>query len=49
MAELPKPISHTAEAIFRHYERNAWNGESDGIPVSAVGNDCDRAVWYAFR
>jgi hypothetical protein len=28
---------------------NARSSDGAGVPMSAVGNPCDRAIWYAFR
>lgn len=49
MATLPEPISHTVEAIYAALAARARAGDSAGIPMSAVGIECDRAIWYALR
>jgi len=49
MAEIPTPISHTANAIDQAYVAKAWNGDGAGVAMSSVANPCDRAIWYAFR
>lgn len=49
MVELPEPISHTVVAIWEAYEKDAWSGDNLGVPVSMVANECERALWYAFR
>lgn len=45
--KFPDPIPHTVDAIYRTYEvpqeRRTYLG------LSTLGNDCDRALWYAFR
>jgi hypothetical protein len=47
--QLPEPISHTVLAIYLAYEKNAWQGDSLGVPISQAANDCSRAVWYQLR
>lgn len=49
MAELPKPMSHTALAIDEAFVKAARDGDSMGVPMSQVINPCDRAIWFAFR
>lgn len=49
MAKLSPPISHTVSFMDAAMERKAAQGHSAGVPMSAVGNPCDRAIWYAFR
>jgi hypothetical protein len=49
MALIPPPISHTALAIDEAMVANAMSSDSAGVPMSAVGNPCDRALFYAFR
>ena len=49
MAPLPRPESKTVAAIYAWHEREAEDRESIGLGLSAVGNPCDRALWYAFR
>lgn len=49
MAPLPRPQAHTVLAIYEAYKaaNNAY--ESIGLSVGALGNECDRALWYDFR
>lgn len=49
MALIPPPISHTVLAIDEAMVANARSRDGAGVPMSAVGNPCDRALWYAFR
>ena len=49
MAPLPRPRTRTVEAIYAWHEREAEERESIGLGLSAVGNPCDRALWYTFR
>lgn len=49
MAAIPPPHSATIAAIYAHHEANRSNWESDGLSVSTLGNECDRALFYAFR
>jgi len=49
---LPPPINHTVLAIWHAYEqRVAEQGNRDnyGIPISTIGAECDRQLWYALR
>ncbi|GJD31448.1 hypothetical protein PMNALOAF_2707 [Methylobacterium adhaesivum] len=50
MALIPPPQSHTVDAIYAAYaatRARSWEGL--GISISDLGNECDRAVWYALR
>jgi hypothetical protein len=50
MALLPKPINHTADAIYGAYAKargQSW--DAMGISVSILGRECERALWYEFR
>jgi hypothetical protein len=49
MTLIPPPISHIASAIDEAMVRNVRSADGAGVPMSAVGNPCDRAIWYAFR
>src|SRR5674476_627481 len=50
MAELPEPISHTVLAIYSAYETRAGSfGDSRGVPMSQVANECERSIWYSLR
>ncbi len=49
MPELPPPESHTALAMDRAIVEAARGGDSRGVPMSAAGGECDRAIWYALR
>lgn len=50
MAEIPPPQNFTVDAIYAAYAASrARSWEGLGISISDLGNDCDRAVWYALR
>lgn len=49
MAELPAPFHPTLEAILAAYGRRQEARHRDALPVSLLGHDCDRALWYALR
>jgi hypothetical protein len=49
MAELPPPINHTTEAIYRAIAARARPGDSRGVPMSEAANECDRAIFYRLR
>jgi len=50
MAELPEPIAHLSEAIYRTYAaRRGSEGERSYLGMSTFGTECDRALWYAWR
>ena len=49
MTALPEPISHTVLAIYGALEKSAYQGDSLGVPMSQVANECERAVWYQLR
>jgi len=49
MAELPAPFSPTLDAIYRAYEDKAERSHRTYLGMSTMGNECDRALWYAFR
>lgn len=49
MAPLPRPQAHTVLAIYEAYKAANEAFESIGISVGALGNECDRALWYDFR
>lgn len=49
MAPIPRPVSHTAEAIYAAYVEDNNSFESIGIPAGSIGNPCQRAIWYDFR
>ncbi len=49
MAEFPTPNA-TTEAIYAAYAKargQAW--DAMGISISVLGEECERALWYAFR
>jgi hypothetical protein len=48
MAELPTPISHTVDAIYRTYEAKV-DSERSYLGASTFGTECLRAHWYGFR
>jgi hypothetical protein len=50
MPELPEPINHTVTAIYDAIAAKARGfGDSRGVPMSDVGNECDRAIFYKLR
>ena len=49
MAELPAPHQQTLDAIYRAYEAKAERSHRTYLGMSTMGNECDRALWYAFR
>jgi hypothetical protein len=49
MAPLPPLESRTVAEIFAARERDHKEFDSQGLPISELGSDCDRAIWYAFR
>jgi hypothetical protein len=51
VAVIPQPINHTVLAIWQAYEKRANEGRGDnyGVPMSTIGHECDRALWYALR
>lgn len=49
MAELPAPTQPTIDAIYRAYEANADRSHRTYLGMSQMGNECDRALWMAFR
>jgi len=49
MAELPAPHQPTLDAIYRAYEAKADRTQRGYLGMSTMGNECDRAIWYAFR
>ena len=50
MTQLPEAINHTISAIYDAYEAKGsdHSGDSRGVPMSDVANECERAVWYGF-
>ena len=49
MAELPPPHQQTLDAIYRAYEAKEERHHRTYLGMSTMGNECDRALWYAFR
>jgi hypothetical protein len=49
MPEIPTAIPHTVEAIYSAIAAKARGGDSRGVPMSDVANDCERAIWYKLR
>lgn len=39
----------TIEAIYRKREERQGNGTRGHLGASQIGNECERALWYAFR
>jgi len=39
-------IPPTLLAIWTAYEKKSYMGDSRGIPMSQVANECERAIWY---
>lgn len=48
MPEIPEPLSHTVDAIYRSYETQPRH-ERSYLGASTFGTECDRAFWYGFR
>lgn len=48
MPEIPAPISHTVDAIYRSYESQP-RYERSYLGASTFGTECERAHWYMFR
>ncbi len=45
--EIPVPVSPTVEAIYAHHEKSRGEAfDSYGIAFSALGEECDRRLWY---
>jgi hypothetical protein len=49
MPPLPKPISHTANAIDAAIVANARNGDGAGVAMSSAVHECDRNIWLTLR
>lgn len=49
MPEIPAAIPHTVEAIYAALTPMSRGGDSRGVPMSDVANDCERSVWYKLR
>ncbi len=49
MAELPAPQQQTLDAIYKAYEAKAERNHRTYLGMSTMGNECDRALWYAFH
>lgn len=49
MAVLPTPISHTVEAIYSAIAKRSRHGDSRGIPVGSIGEECERKLFYLLR
>lgn len=49
MAELPKIEAGTVRAIYSAWETSRKPWDSIGLPMSALGSDCDAAIWFTFR
>jgi hypothetical protein len=49
MPELPEPIPHTIEAIYKALAATARGSDSRGVPMSDVANECERAIWMKLR
>lgn len=46
--EIPVPLSPTVAAIYAKYEADQGpQYDSYGVPFSALGEECDRRIWYA--
>lgn len=47
MTAIPVPVSPTVEAIYAHHaKKRGEHFDSYGIPFSALGDECDRLIWY---
>lgn len=49
MVTLSRPESQTLGAIYAAYEREREQSDSFGLSIGTLGNECDRALWLAFR
>jgi len=49
MPPLPEPISHTVDAIWKAYEKHVHGGDSLGVAISQVAEECQRKLFYIFR
>lgn len=49
MVALPPVESKTLGAIYAAYEKDREHYDSIGLPIGALGNECDRALWLGFR
>ena len=49
MVALARPESQTLGAIYRAYEESRETFDNFGLPISMLGNECDRALWLLFR
>jgi hypothetical protein len=49
MVALPISNSPTLDKIYAAYEAAAERDERTYLGASAMGNECDRALWYQFR
>lgn len=50
MAAIPQPSNTTAAAIYALHARRVAAEKARGyLGWSALGNECDRALWYGFR
>lgn len=49
MVALPLPHAPTVDAIYASYEKSEPTAAREYLGASVMGNECDRALWYAFR
>lgn len=49
MPPLPDPINHTVNSIYDALAAKGRKGDSRGVPMSDVANECERAIWYKLR
>lgn len=49
MSVIPVPQHTTVNAILKGYEDRADDGLRPHLGASVLGNECSRALWYAFR
>jgi hypothetical protein len=49
MTLLPEPISHTVLAIWAAYEAKGRGGDSVGVNMSQVAEECERKIWYSLH
>lgn len=49
MTDIPDPINHTVEAIYKALAKSARSGDNPTISLSDAANSCDRAIWNTFR
>lgn len=49
MVALPAPSTPTVDAIYAAYEAGQESGYRVHLGASAIGAECERAIWYSWR